>query len=95
MQHRGRRIWLIGGDAIWTDPNNNRYNGNLNVEQRVLLKFFGSNAGWDYEAFGNYSTNTNDNRNVGGYPNEAVLAPGGVLSDLINPFGARARPDRR
>ncbi len=77
-------------DAVWTDPNNNRYSGNLNVEQRVLLKFFGSNAGWDYEAFGNYSTNTNDNRNVGGYPNESVLAPVGVLSTLINPFGAQS-----
>jgi hypothetical protein len=33
---------------IWTDPNNNRYSGNLNVEQRVLLTFSGSNAGWDY-----------------------------------------------
>jgi iron complex outermembrane recepter protein len=77
-------------DAVWTDPNNNRYTGNLNVEQRVLLKFFGSNAGWDYEVFGNYSSNTNDNRNVGGYPNEAVLAPGGVLSNLINPFGAQS-----
>ena len=79
-----------GGDAVWTDPNNNRYSGNLNVEQRVLLKFFGNNAGWDYEVFGNYSSNTNDNRNVGGYPNESVLAPGGVLSNLINPFGAQS-----
>ena len=79
-----------GGDAIWTDPNNNRYSGNLNVEQRGLLKFFGSNAGWDYDLYGNYSSNTNDNRNVGGYPNEALLAPGGVLSNLINPFGAQS-----
>jgi iron complex outermembrane receptor protein len=79
-----------GGNAVWTDPYNNRYSGNLNVEQRVLLKFSGSNAGWDYEALGNYSSNTNDNRNVGGYPNEAVLAPGGVLSKLINPFGAQS-----
>jgi iron complex outermembrane recepter protein len=77
-------------NAIWTDPNNNRYNGNLNVEQRVLLTFSGSNAGWDYTTDLNYSKNTNDNRNVGGYPNEAVLAPGGVLSDLINPFGPQS-----
>ena len=73
--------------AIWTDPNNSRYAGNLNVEQRILVTFSGSNAGWDYSADFNYSKNHNDNRNVGGYPNEAVLAPGGVLSDLINPFG--------
>ncbi len=77
-------------NAIWTDPNNYRYNGNLNVEQRVLLTFSGSNAGWDYSADVNYSKNTNDNRNTGGYPNEDVLAPGGVLSDLINPFGPQS-----
>ena len=77
-------------DAIWTDPNNSRYSGNLNVEQRVLVTFTGSNAGWDYSADLNYSKNHNDNRNVSGYPNEAVLAPGGVLSDLINPFGPQS-----
>ncbi len=77
-------------NAIWTDPNNYRYNGTLNVEQRVLLTFSGNNAGWDYATDLNYSKNTNDNRNVGGYPNESVLAPGGVLSDLINPFGPQS-----
>ena len=79
-----------GVNAIWTDPNNYRYNGNLNVEQRVLLTFSGSNAGWDYSAAFNYSKNHNDNRNVSGYPDEAVLAPGGVLSPLINPFGPQS-----
>jgi iron complex outermembrane receptor protein len=74
-------------EAVWTDPNNSRYNGTLNVEQRVLLTFSGTNAGWDYTAAFNYSKNHNDNRNIGGYPNEDVLAPGGVLSPLINPFG--------
>jgi iron complex outermembrane receptor protein len=76
-----------GGYAIWSDPGNNRYAGNSNAEQRVLLTFSGSNAGWDYAAELNYSQNNNDNNLVSGYPNEAVLAPGGVLSDLINPFG--------
>jgi len=79
-----------GGDAIWTDPDNSRYNGNLNVEQRVLLTFSGNNAGWDYAANFNWSRNNNDGRNLGGYPNEDVLAPGGVLSDLINPFGPQS-----
>jgi iron complex outermembrane receptor protein len=74
-------------EAVWTDPANNRYNGYLNVEQRVLLTFSGTNAGWDYSAALNYSKNHNDGRNTGGYPNEEVLAPGGVLSPLINPFG--------
>jgi iron complex outermembrane receptor protein len=77
-------------DAVWTDPNNSRYGGNLNVEQRVLLTFSGSNAGWDYSTDVNYSKNTNDNRWTGGIPDEAVLAPGGVLSNLINPFGPQS-----
>jgi iron complex outermembrane recepter protein len=76
--------------AEWTDPNNNRYSGNLNVEQRLLVTFSGSNGGWEYSADVNYSKNTNDNRNTGGYPNEALLAPGGVLSPLINPFGPQS-----
>jgi iron complex outermembrane receptor protein len=75
-----------GGTAIWSDPQNDRYAGNLNTEQRAVLTFKGTNAGWDYQTSLNYSQNKNDNRNVAGYPNEAVLAPGGVLSDLINPF---------
>ena len=74
-------------NAIWTDPNNYRYAGNMNVEQRVLLTFSGTNRGWDYSAAFNYSKNHNDNRNISGYPNEDVLAPNGVLSPLINPFG--------
>ena len=52
--------------AIWTDPNNNRYGGNLNTEQRVLVTFSGSNAGWDYATDLNYSKNHNDNRWTGG-----------------------------
>jgi len=76
--------------AIWTDPNNSRFGGNLNVEQRVLVTFSGTNAGWDYAADFNYSKNHNDNRNVGGVPDEEVLAPGGVLSNLINPFGPQS-----
>jgi iron complex outermembrane receptor protein len=76
--------------AIWTDPNNSRYGGTLNTEQRVLLTFSGSNAGWDYATDFNYSKNHNDNRWTGGIPNEAVLAPGGVLSNLINPFGPQS-----
>ncbi|HEY4342458.1 MAG TPA: TonB-dependent receptor [Steroidobacteraceae bacterium] len=77
-------------DAAWSDPGNNRYNGTINVEQRALLTFAGTNSGWDYTTSLNYSKNTNDNRNTGGYPNEDVLDPGGVLSDLINPFGPQS-----
>jgi iron complex outermembrane recepter protein len=79
-----------GGLAIWTDPNNSRYGGVLNTAQRALVTFSGSNAGWDYSTDLNYSKNHNDNRWTGGIPNEAVLAPGGVLSNLINPFGPQS-----
>ncbi|EQD60543.1 TonB-dependent receptor, partial [mine drainage metagenome] len=34
--------------------------------------------------------NLNADGNTGGYPNEAVLAPGGILSNLINPFGPQS-----
>ncbi|HXB17194.1 MAG TPA: TonB-dependent receptor, partial [Steroidobacteraceae bacterium] len=77
-------------NVFWSDPNNNRYGGNLNTEQRALLTFAGHSGGWDYAASGNYSKNNNDNRWTGGIPNFAVSAPGGVLSNLINPFGPQS-----
>ncbi len=77
--------------AVWTDPNNNRYGDNINTEQRALLTFYGDNAGWDYKFNLNFSQNLNTDGNVGGYPNEAVLAPNGVLSNLINPFGPQSQ----
>ena len=84
-----------GGLAIWSDPLNDRYSGNVNTEQRALLTFSGSNGGWDYKTELNYSQNKGNNNNLAGFPNELtagvpntpVLAPGGVLSNLINPFG--------
>ena len=51
-----------GGTAIWSDPQNDRYAGNLNTEQRAVLTFKGNNAGWDYQTSLNYSQNKNDNR---------------------------------
>ena len=65
----------------WTDPTNNRYTGDLNTEQRVLLTFSGNNADWDYKLSGNYSDNKSDQRNTGGIPDEALL-------------GNRRRPQR-
>ena len=86
--------------AIWSDPLNNRYNGNINTEQRALLTFSGTNGGWDYAAVANYSKNKNDNNLLSGFPDQYLLAPAGgfpgapgmpavpgFLSDLINPFG--------
>jgi iron complex outermembrane recepter protein len=83
--------------AIWSDPDNNRFNGSVNVEQRVLLTFSGSNAGWDYATDINYSKNSNDDRDTGGIPDEGLLAPTtdavtgkSILSVLINPFGPQS-----
>ena len=97
---------IMGGGpytAIWSDPLNNRYTGNINTAQRALLTFSGSNAGWDYTVAGNYSQNKNNNNNVSDFPDETVLAPTGakpptfgspgvpgILSDLINPFGPQS-----
>ena len=82
---------LNGGiDAVWTDPNNNRYGDNINTEQRALVTFSGDNAGWNYHFNLNFSQNLNTDGNVSGYPNEAVLAPNGVLSNQINPFGPQS-----
>jgi iron complex outermembrane receptor protein len=86
---------LSGSSIAFTDPNSQRYGGNINTEQRLLLTFSGNNGGWDYEVDGNYSLNKNINQNDGGYPVEfavngysgPVTAPGGLLSVLINPFG--------
>ena len=75
--------------AGWTDPDNNRYNADINTEQRVVLTFAGNNGGWDYAANFNYSVNKNNEDTVGGYANYDVLAPNGILSNLINPFGAQ------
>ncbi len=83
-------------NAIWTDPNNNRFLGNINTEQRVLLTLSGKNSGWDYSLSLNYSQNQNAQTSNGGNPNEfdsaygPALAPNGILSNLVNPFGPQS-----
>jgi iron complex outermembrane receptor protein len=84
-------------NAVWTDPDNNRFTGDINTERRALLTFSGSNADWDYKLSGNYSQNKSDQRNTGGIPDEAILAPVvdpntglSILSNLINPFGSQS-----
>ncbi|HEV2443793.1 MAG TPA: TonB-dependent receptor [Steroidobacteraceae bacterium] len=76
--------------AQWTDPNNNRYTGEVNTEQRALVTFSGDNADWSYKLNLNYSQNKSAQQNDSGIPNESVLGPGGILSDLINPFGPQS-----
>ncbi|MBV8125229.1 MAG: TonB-dependent receptor plug domain-containing protein, partial [Paucibacter sp.] len=72
----------------WTDPNNNRFQSDNNSEQRFLVSLKGEAAGWDYATAVNYSVNNNALAVNGGYANYSTLAPGNVLSNLINPFGA-------
>jgi iron complex outermembrane receptor protein len=76
--------------AGWTDPNNNRYFGNINTEQRALVTFSGSNGGWDYSTALDWSVNKGVQQVRGGEANYAIIAPGGILSNLINPFGPQS-----
>jgi iron complex outermembrane receptor protein len=76
--------------AGWTDPNNNRYFGNINTEQRALVTFAGENGGWDYSTSFDWSQNKGVQQARGGYSNYAIIAPGNVLSNFINPFGAQS-----
>ncbi|MGH8254870.1 MAG: TonB-dependent receptor plug domain-containing protein [Steroidobacteraceae bacterium] len=85
-------------NVYWSDPNNNRYFGNTNTEQRALLTFTGTDFGWNYTANLNYSQNKAVEETVADLPNLAALADGTVttitgatplLNNLINPFGAQ------
>lgn len=76
--------------AGWTDPNNNRYFGNINTEQRSLVTFAGANGGWDYSTAFDWSVNKGVQQVRGGEANYAVIAPGNLLSNLINPFGPQS-----
>jgi iron complex outermembrane recepter protein len=83
---------VLGGEitAGWTDPNNNRYFGNINTEQRALGTFAGSNGGWDYAVNFDWSENKGVQQVRGGEANYSIIAPGGILSNLINPFGPQS-----
>jgi iron complex outermembrane receptor protein len=73
--------------AIWTPPNNSRYNNYINSEQRILVSFSGQNAGWDYAVDASYSQNTGA-LYLTSYPALTSLeSASGNLSPLINPFG--------
>ncbi len=75
--------------AGWTDTNNNRYFGNVNTEQRFLATLSGENLGWDYSTSFNWSQNKGVQQVRGGEADYSILAPGGNLSPLINPFAAQ------
>ena len=77
--------------AIWTDPQNNRYNTFDNTEQRILLTLTGDASGWTYATNASYSSNKNI-QGATGYPDESVMmtADGNYLNDAINPFGPQS-----
>ncbi len=77
-------------NVAWTDPANQRYWGNNNTEQRLLLTYSGNRAGWDFSTSFNWSRNAGTYNEEGGIPNFAVIAPGGIISNLINPFGPQS-----
>ncbi len=79
-------------EMLWTDPGNNRYQGDRATEQRFLATLTGSHHDWDYQANFNYSQNVSTVFLDGGYPDTSLIeetdADGDtVLNHLINPFG--------
>ncbi len=84
--------------AVWSDPGDNRYNQEINTEQRALLTFSGDNAGWNYTATLNYSQNQTSQGVTGGYALLSLWSPNSipgvctqcVLSNLVNPFGPQS-----
>ena len=78
--------------VAWTDPGNNRYQGDRSTQQRFLATLTGSHGDWDYQANVNYSQNISTLFLDGGYPDlsaiEVTDANGDqVLNPAINPFG--------
>ncbi len=76
--------------AGWTDPENSRYFGNVNTEQRALVTLAGANGGWNYSTSFDWSQNKGVFQVRGGEANYAILAPGSTLSNLVNPFGPQS-----
>jgi iron complex outermembrane receptor protein len=79
-------------DVLWTDPENNRYQGDRATEQRFLASLTGSRADWDYQASVLFSQNISTVFLSGGYPDTNLLEETDqngdrVLNRLINPFG--------
>jgi iron complex outermembrane receptor protein len=83
---------VLGGaiSAGWTDPANNRYFGNVNTEQRALVTFAGENGGWNYSTSLNWTQNKGVQEVRGGEANYDIIAPGGTVSNLINPYGPQS-----
>jgi iron complex outermembrane receptor protein len=73
----------------WRDvPNGPRGDSNTNTQQRFVLSLEGSVAGWDYSLGAAYNENKVDEKLISGY-NDGNKIIEGVLTGVINPFGAQ------
>ena len=77
-------------NVAWTDPANNRYFGNSNISQRLLLTYAGNAAGWDYQVNLDWSKNLGKEQVDGGVPQLGLISSNGLISNLINPFGPQS-----
>ncbi len=76
--------------ARWRDmPNGQRSDSNTNVQQRLVLSMEGTLAGWDYAVGLSRNQNKVDEKLTGGYANGPMIYEG-VLTGVINPFGAQS-----
>ena len=75
--------------ARWRDmPNGQRADRNTNTQQRFTLSLEGSAAGWDYAVGVSRNQNKVDEELTGGYASGPLIYEG-VLTGVINPFGAQ------
>jgi iron complex outermembrane receptor protein len=76
--------------ARWRDlPNGQRADSNTNTQQRLTLSLEGTLAGWDYAVGVSRNQNKVDEKLIGGYANGPLIYEG-VLTGVINPFGAQS-----
>ena len=76
--------------ARWRDmPNGQRADSNTNTQQRFTLSLEGTVAGWDYAVGLSHNQNKVDEKLIGGYANGPLIYEG-VLTGVINPFGAQS-----
>ncbi|HEY8876343.1 MAG TPA: TonB-dependent receptor [Roseateles sp.] len=74
----------------WRDmPNGQRADSNTNTQQRLVLSLEGAIAGWDYAIGLSRNQNKVDEELTGGYANGPKIYEG-VLTGVINPFGAQS-----
>jgi len=74
----------------WRDmPNGQRGDSNTNTQQRLVLSLDGTLAGWDYAVGVSRNQNKVNEELISGYANGPLIYEG-VLTGVINPFGAQS-----